>query len=194
MADNSKATKRDFKALEYIVYPAHGVGQIEAIEKQEVAGQKLELFVIRFERDRMHVKVPVNKAIALGMRKLVTHDTAEIALKTLYGKVKAKRAMWSRRAQEYEAKINSGDIFALAEAVRDLFKSPSQATQSYSERQLYEVAIDRFSREIALVRKISLEASIQEIEKQLEDSVERKLKSSATVAVRQDKNNVVVAA
>lgn len=194
MVANAKANKLDFKSLEYIVYPAHGVGQIEAIEKLEVAGQSLELFVIRFERDRMNVKVPVDKALALGMRQLVGEDMVLVALKTLYGRVKTKRAMWSRRAQEYEAKINSGDILALAEVVRDLFKSTNQAAQSYSERQLYEVAIDRFAREIALIRNISVESSIAAIEKQLEESTAKRAKASANAALVAEKNTVVVAA
>src|ERR687891_1181005 len=160
-----KTTQRQgFKTNEFIVYPAHGVGQIIAIEEQEVAGAKLELFVINFVKDKMTLRVPTAKIAAVGMRKLAEAPLVRRALETLKGRARIKRTMWSRRAQEYEAKINSGDIVAIAEVVRDLFRSESQPEQSYSERQLYEAALDRLSREISAVERITETEAIKEIE------------------------------
>src|SRR3979490_1762610 len=160
-----KATQRQgFKTNEFIVYPAHGVGQIMAIDEQEVAGAKLELFVINFVKDKMTLRVPPAKVVAVGMRKLAEGTLVKRALETLKGRARIKRTMWSRRAQEYEAKINSGDIVAIAEVVRDLFRSESQPEQSYSERQLYEAALDRLSREIAAVQHVTETEAVKEIE------------------------------
>jgi CarD family transcriptional regulator len=147
----SKAKKSEFRPDDYVVYPAHGVGQIMSIEKQEIAGLQLELFVISFEKDKMTLRVPTNKAAEVGMRSLSSPDVVSKAMSTLKGKAKAKRAMWSRRAQEYEQKINSGDLIAIAEVVRDLHRSDEQREQSYSERQLYEAALERLTREVAAV-------------------------------------------
>jgi CarD family transcriptional regulator len=161
-----KAThqRQGFKTNEYIVYPAHGVGQITSIEEQEVAGYKLELFVISFIKDKMTLRVPTAKIAVVGMRKLAEPNTVRRALETLKGRARIKRTMWSRRAQEYEAKINSGDITAIAEVVRDLYRSDQQPEQSYSERQLYEAALDRLSREIAAVQRITETEAVKEIE------------------------------
>jgi CarD family transcriptional regulator len=160
-----KATQRQgFKTGEFIVYPAHGVGQIVGIEEQEVAGAKLELFVINFVKDKMTLRVPTAKIISVGMRKLAEGPLVKRALDTLKGRARIKRTMWSRRAQEYEAKINSGDIVSIAEVVRDLYRSESQPEQSYSERQLYEAALDRLSREIAAVQHITETEAVKEIE------------------------------
>jgi CarD family transcriptional regulator, regulator of rRNA transcription len=162
---NKKTTQRQgFKTNEFIVYPAHGVGQILAIEEQEIAGAKLELFVITFIKDKMTLRVPTAKIVSVGMRKLAEPPLVKRALETLKGRARIKRTMWSRRAQEYEAKINSGDIVAIAEVVRDLFRSDTQPEQSYSERQLYEAALDRLSREISAVQKITETEAIKEIE------------------------------
>jgi CarD family transcriptional regulator, regulator of rRNA transcription len=162
---SKKTTQRQgFKTNEFIVYPAHGVGQILAIEEQEVAGAKLELFVINFIKDKMTLRVPTAKIVSVGMRKLAEPPLVKRALDTLKGRARIKRTMWSRRAQEYEAKINSGDIVAIAEVVRDLFRSDTQPEQSYSERQLYEAALDRLSREIAAVQKITETEAVKEIE------------------------------
>ena len=147
----SKSKKPDFRPNEYVVYPAHGVGQIVSIEEQQVAGISLELFVISFEKDKMTLRVPTNKAVQFGMRSLSSPDVILKAMITLKGKAKVKRAMWSRRAQEYEQKINSGDLIAIAEVVRDLHRSDDQREQSYSERQLYEAALERLTREVAAV-------------------------------------------
>lgn len=147
----TKAKKPDFRPDEYVVYPAHGVGQIVNIEEQEIAGIVLELFVISFEKDKMTLRVPTHKATEIGMRSLSSPDVIDAAMKTLRGKAKVKRAMWSRRAQEYEQKINSGDLIAIAEVVRDLHRADDQREQSYSERQLYEAALERLTREVAAV-------------------------------------------
>lgn len=165
MPTNKKTTQRQgFKTNEFIVYPAHGVGQILAIEEQEIAGAKLELFVINFIKDKMTLRVPTAKIVSVGMRKLAEPPLVKRALETLKGRARIKRTMWSRRAQEYEAKINSGDIVAIAEVVRDLFRSDTQPEQSYSERQLYEAALDRLSREIAAVQKVTETEAVKEIE------------------------------
>jgi len=143
-----------FRANDFVVYPAHGVGKIVSIEEQEVAGMKLELFVISFEKDKMTLRVPTAKATSVGMRSLSSPDLVDEALKTLKGKAKIKRAMWSRRAQEYEQKINSGDLISIAEVVRDLHRAEDQPDQSYSERQLYEAALERLTREVAAVERL----------------------------------------
>ncbi|MGE3147643.1 MAG: CarD family transcriptional regulator [Pseudorhodoplanes sp.] len=162
---SKKTTQRQgFKTNEFIVYPAHGVGQILAIEEQEIAGAKLELFVINFIKDKMTLRVPTSKIASVGMRKLAEPATVKKALETLKGRARIKRTMWSRRAQEYEAKINSGDIVAISEVVRDLYRSEMQPEQSYSERQLYEAALDRLSREISAVQHVTETEAVKEIE------------------------------
>lgn len=143
--------KYDFRPNEFVVYPAHGVGKIISIEEQEIAGLSLELFVISFEKDKMTLRVPTNKAVDVGMRSLSSPDVVSKAMDTLKGKARVKRAMWSRRAQEYEQKINSGDLISIAEVVRDLHRTDDQREQSYSERQLYEAALERLTREVAAV-------------------------------------------
>jgi CarD family transcriptional regulator len=165
--------RQGFKTNEFVVYPAHGVGQILAIEEQEIAGAKLELFVINFIKDKMTLRVPTAKVANVGMRKLSDPALVKKALETLKGRARVKRTMWSRRAQEYEAKINSGDIVAIAEVVRDLYRSESQPEQSYSERQLYEAALDRLSREIAVVQHSTETEAVKEIESQLAKSPRR---------------------
>jgi len=147
----SKTKNSDFRPNDYVVYPAHGVGQIVSIEKQEIAGILLEMFVISFEKDKMTLRVPTHKATEIGMRSLSSPDVVTKAMTTLRGKARVKRAMWSRRAQEYEQKINSGDLIAIAEVVRDLHRTDDQREQSYSERQLYEAALERLTREVAAV-------------------------------------------
>ena len=147
----TKAKKPAFLPNEFVVYPAHGVGQVVSIEEQEIAGLTLELFVVSFEKDKMTLRVPTHKATEIGMRALSSPDVIAHAMKTLKGKAKVKRAMWSRRAQEYEQKINSGDLIAIAEVVRDLHRNDDQREQSYSERQLYEAALERLTREVAAV-------------------------------------------
>ncbi|MDF2998593.1 MAG: transcriptional regulator, CarD family [Xanthobacteraceae bacterium] len=159
--------RQGFKTGEHIVYPSHGVGRITSIEEQEVAGFKLELFVIHFEKDKMTLRVPVPKIVSVGMRKLSEPTIVKKALETLKGRARVKRTMWSRRAQEYEAKINSGDLVAISEVVRDLYRSEAQPEQSYSERQLYEAALDRMARELAAVDNLTETEAIKLIEQNL---------------------------
>ena len=165
--------RQGFKVLEYVVYPAHGVGQITSIDEQEVAGYKLELFVISFVKDKMILKVPTPKVVSVGMRKLAEPPVVKRALDTLMGRARVKRTMWSRRAQEYEAKINSGDLVSIAEVVRDLYRSDAQPEQSYSERQLYEAALDRMAREIAVVQKLTDQEALKFIDEQLQKGPRR---------------------
>ncbi len=172
-ARTSNLPRPPFKVSEYVVYPSHGVGQIIAIEEQEVAGFTLELFVLSFVKDKMTLKVPVTKAAGAGMRKLADAAAVKAALDTLSGRARIKRTMWSRRAQEYEAKINSGDLNAIAEVVRDLYRSDTQPEQSYSERQLYEAALDRMAREIIVVQKLTETESLKVIEAYLQKGPRR---------------------
>jgi len=178
--------RQGFKTNEFVVYPAHGVGQIMAIEEQEIAGARLELFVINFMKDKMTLRVPTAKVANVGMRKLSEPALVKRALETLKGRARVKRTMWSRRAQEYEAKINSGDIVAIAEVVRDLYRSESQPEQSYSERQLYEAALDRLSREIAVVQHSTETEAVKEIESQLAKSPRRGAKTEAEAGAEGD--------
>ncbi|HYG91652.1 MAG TPA: CarD family transcriptional regulator [Azospirillum sp.] len=148
------SNKLDFEAGDFVVYPAHGVGRVEGIETHVIAGQEIQLYAITFEKERMTLKVPVTKAKNSGLRRLSTKDRIKVALETLQGRSRIRRTMWSRRAQEYEAKINSGDPVSIAEVVRDLYRGTDQSDQSYSERQIYQAALERLARELAAVEKI----------------------------------------
>ncbi len=156
-----------FEVGQHIVYPAHGVGSIVGIEKQSVAGMELEVYVVSFDQDKMILRVPTNRAAASGMRALAGTQLVEDALKTLGGRARIKRTMWSRRAQEYEAKINSGDLISIAEVVRDLHRGDDQPEQSYSERQLYESALDRMARELAAVENIEKDVAMERLAESL---------------------------
>ncbi len=162
--------RHGFKANEFVVYPAHGVGRIVGIEEQEIAGMSLELFVITFDKEKLTLRVPTGKLASVGMRKLADDGVVKKAMDTLKGRARVKRTMWSRRAQEYVAKINSGDLVSIAEVVRDLFRSEAQPEQSYSERQLYEDALDRMARELAAVEKIDERGAMQRITEVLSKS------------------------
>ncbi len=162
-----KNRSHEFRPDQYVVYPAHGVGRIVSIEEQEVAGMKLEMFVISFEKEKMTLRVPTNKARQVGMRGLASRDVVEKALETLKGRARVKRAMWSRRAQEYEQKINSGDLISIAEVVRDLHRKDDQREQSYSERQLYEAALERLAREVAAVDGVDEETALRRVDEAL---------------------------
>jgi len=179
MVTKKPMTRLGFKTGEYIVYPAHGVGLITSIEEQEVAGLSLELFVISFEQDKLTLRVPTAKIKSVGMRKLAEEDMVTKALQTVTGRARVKRTMWSRRAQEYEAKINSGDLIAISEVVRDLFRADDQPEQSYSERQLFEQAMDRMSREISAVNRVTITEAVQLIERSLAKAPRRVAKSEA---------------
>ncbi|WP_081871495.1 CarD family transcriptional regulator [Parvularcula oceani] len=167
-AEANRDKNQTFKVKTKIVYPAHGVGYITEIEKQEIAGMAIELFVIDFEHEKMKLRVPVNKAAASGMRNLSSPERIDEMMELIEGKARVKRTMWSRRAQEYEAKINSGDLQAVSEVVRDLFRADDQPEQSYSERQLFEQARERLGREVAAVRRKSLDNAIKEIHSHLD--------------------------
>jgi CarD family transcriptional regulator len=153
-----------FKPGEQIVYPAHGVGRVVQVEEQVIAGAKLELYVVDFDKEKLRLKVPTDKAEPKGMRRLSSKDELDGAMRVLKGRARIKRTMWSRRAQEYEAKINSGDIISVAEVVRDLYRSERQPEQSYSERQLFEQALERMAREVAAVKKIDDDVASKDIE------------------------------
>jgi CarD family transcriptional regulator len=157
----------DFVVNDYVVYPTHGVGRIRSIEEQEIAGLSLTLFVVEFEKEKMTLRVPIAKANATGMRKLSSPDKMKSALQTLKGRARVKRTMWSRRAQEYEAKINSGDPVSIAEVVRDLHRASGQPEQSYSERQIYENALDRLARELAAVEGLDETQATDRLDKVL---------------------------
>ena len=159
-----KPVKLAFAAGDYVVYPTHGVGKVTDVVTEEIAGFKLQLFVIEFAAEKMTLRVPVNKAGESGLRKISSRDKMQTAIGTLRGRARAKRTMWSRRAQEYEAKINSGDPVSIAEVVRDLHRGPEQPDQSYSERQMYEAALNRLANEMALVEKIEMDAATERLE------------------------------
>ncbi|MGJ8564461.1 MAG: CarD family transcriptional regulator [Alphaproteobacteria bacterium] len=159
----TKLKKANFKPGQYIVYPAHGVGQVTAIEQEVIAGFDIEVFVVLFEQDKMTLRVPTLKAANSGMRALSNENILKDSFTTLKGRARIKRTMWSRRAQEYEAKINSGDLILVSEVVRDLHRGETQPDQSYSERQLYESALDRMVREVAAINKVDRGVALNEV-------------------------------
>lgn len=177
--------RHGFKANEFIVYPAHGVGRIIGIEEQEIAGMALELFVINFEKEKLTLRVPTGKLTSVGMRKLADDAVVKKAMEILKGRARIKRTMWSRRAQEYVAKINSGDLISIAEVVRDLYRSEAQPEQSYSERQLYEDALDRMAREIAAVEKLDERGAVQRITEVLSKSAKSRRLSGESESVEE---------
>jgi len=163
-AARKPAKKLPFSRGDYVVYPTHGVGRVTGVEKQEIAGFNLQLFVILFDSEKMTLRVPVDKVADSGLRKISSKDKMLSVIGTLKGRARSKRTMWSRRAQEYEAKINSGDPIAIAEVVRDLYRAPGQPEQSYSERQMYEAALERLVNEFALVEKLDVDAATEKLE------------------------------
>lgn len=169
MADNDNFSKGD-----YVVYPAHGVGQIEGVETQTISGMEIKLYAISFEKDRMRLKIPVMKAQESGLRRLCTTTRMKDALKTLQGRSRVRRTMWSRRAQEYEMKINSGDPVSIAEVLRDLKRSNDDTEQSYSERQIYQSALERLAREVAAVEKTTEIKATARLEKLMGIKPEKK--------------------
>ena len=187
----SKAKKLPFSVKDYVVYPTHGVGQVIDVVKEEVAGFDLQLFVIKFAAEKMTLRVPVGKVQEAGLRKISSKEKMQTAVGTLKGRARAKRTMWSRRAQEYEAKINSGDPIAIAEVVRDLHRPPDQPDQSYSERQMYEAAISRLALELALVEKIDRSAAIEKLEKMLIKAADKTAEQAAEQAAEQEAEQAV---
>ncbi len=157
------AKEQRFKANQHVVYPAHGVGKVVAIEQETIAGIDVELYVVSFEQEKMILRVPTVKACRSGMRSLSNENLLKDAFTTLKGRARVKRTMWSRRAQEYEGKINSGELILISEVVRDLYRTPAQPEQSYSERQLYERALDRMVREVAAINKTDRDGAIEAV-------------------------------
>ena len=153
-----------FSIGDHVVYPAHGVGRITGIDERAVADQTLQMFVVSFEKDKMTLMVPTGKADSAGMRRLSSRETMDTAISTLKGRARTRRVMWSRRAQEYEAKLNSGNPVSIAEVVRDLHRNVGQPDQSYSERQMYEAALDRLAREFAAVDNTDTEQAANKLE------------------------------
>ncbi|MEP3890873.1 MAG: CarD family transcriptional regulator [Hellea sp.] len=158
-----KSKKKLFRSGQFIVYPAHGVGKVTGIEQEVIAGFDIETYVVHFEQDKMTLRVPTDKAATSGMRPLSNELILKDSFTTLKGRARIKRTMWSRRAQEYEAKINSGDLILVSEVVRDLHRTDAQPDQSYSERQLYERAIDRMVREVAAIKKVDRGVALDEV-------------------------------
>jgi CarD family transcriptional regulator len=182
------AEKVEFKKGDYVVYPAHGVGEIEAVETQIIGGMEIKLYAIAFEKDRMRLKVPVFKAHASGLRRLSTSNRMDDALKTLQGRAQIRRAMWSRRAQEYETKINSGDPVAIAEVLRDLKRSNDESEQSYSERQIYQSALERLAREVAAVEKITEIEAAERLENMIKSKRSRAASATGEEEVKEVAN------
>jgi CarD family transcriptional regulator len=157
-------TTQNFNEGDYVVYPAHGVGKLVGKETHTIGGHSLELLVINFDKDRMTLRLPIAKAKAAGLRALTGKEDMEKALSTLTVKMKARRLMWSRRAQEYENKINSGNPVSIAEVLRELYKTHADTDQSYSERQIYNAAMERFVRELAVIEKTDESAAVARVE------------------------------
>ena len=184
----SRTTARGFRVNEFIVYPAHGVGQITEIAEQEIANTVIEMYVVNFEKEKLVLRVPLEKAKENGMRKLADKDMMDGTMRTLKGRARIRRTMWSRRAQDYEAKINSGNILAIAEVVRDLYRNETQQEQSYSERQLYEAAIERLAREVAAVEKTTDEEAKDRLEAILHKATSKSAKTSSETPPESDEN------
>ena len=168
-----KKIKLQYSVGDFIVYPSHGVGEITNIQTFEIAEEKLEMYNVIFDKEKMTLKIPTIKAKEIGIRKVSSRNEMKKTLEILKGKPKIRRTMWSRRAQEYEAKINSGILTELTEVVRDLFRNSSQPEQSYSERQLYESARDRLAREVAVVEKTDDDKAVEKLETILNDSTRK---------------------
>ena len=184
-----KSKKKLFKAGQFIVYPAHGVGKVTGIEQDVIAGFDIETYVVHFEQDKMTLRVPTAKAATSGMRALSNELILKDAFTTLKGRARIKRTMWSRRAQEYEAKINSGDLILVAEVVRDLHRTDAQPEQSYSERQLYERATDRMVREVAAIKKTDRGAALEEVLETLTKARTRQAAKAAKEAEANEDND-----
>lgn len=185
----SAPKKANFKPGQFIVYPAHGVGKVTAIEQEVIAGFDIEVFVVSFEQDKMTLRVPTLKAATSGMRALSNENILKDAFTTLKGRARIKRTMWSRRAQEYEAKINSGDLILVSEVVRDLHRGETQPEQSYSERQLYESALDRMVREVAAINKTDRGVALDDILDTLTKARNRQAAKAAKDAAAKDEGN-----
>ena len=182
MAAAKKTKKVSFKKDQFIVYPAHGVGRVTGVEQEVIAGFDIEVYVVVFEQEKMTLRVPTAKAAYSGMRALSNENILKDAFTTLKGRARIKRTMWSRRAQEYEAKINSGDLILVSEVVRDLHRTDQQPEQSYSERQLYESAIDRMVREVAAIQKVDYSDAMNDVLATLSEARSRQAAKAAAEA------------
>ncbi len=185
-AKKKSSSKKGFKIGQHIVYPAHGVGKVTGIEQEVIAGFDIEVYVVAFEQDKMTLRVPTAKASTSGMRALSNENVLKDAFTTLKGRARIKRTMWSRRAQEYEAKINSGDLILVSEVVRDLHRGETQPEQSYSERQLYECALDRMVREVAAIKSADRGEALDEI---LETLTKARTRQAAKAAKESENDN-----
>ncbi len=185
-AKKKSASKKGFKVGQHIVYPAHGVGRVTGIEQEVIAGFDIEVYVVAFEQDKMTLRVPTAKAGNSGMRALSNENILKDSFTTLKGRARIKRTMWSRRAQEYEAKINSGDLILVSEVVRDLHRGETQPEQSYSERQLYECALDRMVREVAAIKSVDRGVALDEI---LETLTKARNRQAAKAAKESENDN-----
>ena len=187
-AKKKAGTKRLFKIGQHIVYPAHGVGEVVGIEQEVIAGFDIEVYTVKFEQDKMTLRVPTAKAATSGMRALSNELVLKDAFTTLKGRARIKRTMWSRRAQEYEAKINSGDLILVSEVVRDLHRTDTQPEQSYSERQLYESALDRMVREVAAIQKTDRDNALTDVLETLNKARSRQAAKAAKEAEAAEDN------
>ena len=188
-AKKKSSSKKGFKVGQHIVYPAHGVGRVTGIEQEVIAGFDIEVYVVAFEQDKMTLRVPTAKAGNSGMRALSNENVLKDAFTTLKGRARIKRTMWSRRAQEYEAKINSGDLILVSEVVRDLHRGETQPEQSYSERQLYECALDRMVREVAAIKSADRGIALDEILETLTKARTRQAAKAAKDAAENENDN-----
>ena len=189
-AGKKSSKKTGFKINQFIVYPAHGVGEVTGIEREVIAGFDVEVYVISFKQDKMTLRVPTAKAATSGMRALSNKNVLKDAFTTLEGRARIKRTMWSRRAQEYEAKINSGDLILVAEVVRDLHRGETQAERSYSERRLYERALDRMTREVAAIKSVDRGIALDEILNTLIMARTRRATKTVTALESENDNDV----
>ena len=163
-AASSRKPKIKFRPGDHVVYPTHGVGLVQGVEKENIGGNNLDLVVVTFDNDRMTLRVPTNKMDASGLRQISSRKEIDDAVNTLRGRARVKRTMWSRRAQEYETKINSGDPESIAQVVRDLHRNVGQPDQSFSERQIYEMALERLAGEVAAVDGTNPEIAVEKLE------------------------------
>jgi CarD family transcriptional regulator len=169
-------TKYKFAVGSKVVYPSHGVGEIKGVEKQVIAGTQIDTYVVTFEREKMTLRIPIARAENAGLRPLATNDDIKKIDSTLSTRAKTSRGMWSRRAKEYEAKINSGNVVSVAEVVRDLHKNVDDPDRSYSERIIYESALDRLAGEVSAVKKIDVTAATAYLVKIINDNAPKKIK------------------
>ncbi len=165
--NNKKKNIKLFKIGEVVVYPKHGVGEIVKLESMEISSIKTKFYVVKMEQAKLTIRVPLDKQDEVGLRSISSKKTIDEVFKVLKLKPKIRRIMWSRRAQEYDSKIHSGDPIKISEVIRDLFRKSNQPEQSYSERQMFQVALERLAREVAAVEKTDYFQATEKIENTL---------------------------